>query len=74
MNEGESEVDVDEPMRLGGRPLNDKNNHSQDKINVAKAFVVQQGRKGNILGIIMTLMILISRKVYIGPSSDYATL
>ena len=48
MNEEESEVDVDEPMRLGGRPLNDKNNHSQDKINVAKAFVVQQGRKGNM--------------------------
>ena len=74
MNEGESEVDVDEPMRLGGRPLNGKNNHSQDKINVSKVLVVQQGREGNILGIIMTLMILISRKVYIGPSSDYATL
>ena len=40
MNEEESEVDVDEPMRLGGKPLNGKNNHSQDKINVAKVLVV----------------------------------
>ena len=45
MNEEESEVDVDEPMRLGGRPLNGKNNYSQDKINIAKVSVVQQGTR-----------------------------
>ena len=28
-DDGESEIDVDEPRRLGGRPLNGKNNHSQ---------------------------------------------
>ena len=77
MNEGESEVDVDEPMRLGGRPFNG----SMVRITIVKIKLIllrywwfNKGREENILGIIMTLMILISRKVYISPSSGYATL
>ena len=39
-DDGESEIDMDKPRRLEGRPLNGKNNHNQDKINVAKVLVV----------------------------------